>query len=30
VIDHLIGDSPQRGAEYLEGVVVNALNGASK
>jgi thiol-disulfide isomerase/thioredoxin len=30
VIDHLIGDGPQRGAEYLEGVVVNALNGASK
>jgi thiol-disulfide isomerase/thioredoxin len=30
MIDHLIGDSPQRGAEYLEGVVVNALNGASK
>jgi thiol-disulfide isomerase/thioredoxin len=30
VIDHLIGDSPQRGAEYLEGVVVNALNGTSK
>ncbi len=30
VIEHLIGDSPQRGAEYLERVVVDTLNGASK
>jgi thiol-disulfide isomerase/thioredoxin len=30
VIEHLIGDSPQRGAEYLERVIVDALNGASK
>lgn len=30
VIEHLIGDSPQRGAEYLERVIVENLNGASK
>jgi len=30
VIDHLIGDSPRRGAEYLERVIVDNLNGASK
>jgi len=30
VIEHLIGDSPQRGAEYLERVIVDNLNGASK
>jgi len=30
VIEHLIGDSPQRGSEYLERVIVDNLNGASK
>jgi thiol-disulfide isomerase/thioredoxin len=30
VIEHLIGESPQRGADYLERVIVNNLNGASK
>ena len=30
VIEHLIGDSPQRGADYLERVIVDNLNGASK
>jgi len=30
VIEHLIGDSPQRGAEYLERVILDTLNGASK
>ncbi|HEY7182759.1 MAG TPA: TlpA disulfide reductase family protein [Blastocatellia bacterium] len=30
VIEHLIGESPQRGAEYLERVIVDTLNGSSK
>jgi thiol-disulfide isomerase/thioredoxin len=30
VIEHLIGDSPQRGAEYLERVIIDNLDGASK
>jgi len=30
VIEYLIGDSPQRGAEYLEQVIVDTLNGGSK
>jgi thiol-disulfide isomerase/thioredoxin len=30
VIEHLIGDSPPRDAEYLEQVIVDTLNGGSK
>jgi thiol-disulfide isomerase/thioredoxin len=30
VIEHLIGESPQRGADYLERVIADNLNGASK
>ena len=30
VIDHLIGESPQRGIQYLERVISENLNGASK
>jgi thiol-disulfide isomerase/thioredoxin len=30
VIEHLIGESPQRGAEYLERVILDTLNGSSK
>jgi hypothetical protein len=30
VIEHLIGDSPTQVAEYLEQVIVDALNGRSK
>lgn len=30
VIEHMIGDSPQRGIEYLEKIVSQELNGASK
>ena len=30
VIEHLIGDSPPRGAEYLEQVIVDTLNSGSK
>jgi hypothetical protein len=30
VIENLIGDSPQRGADYLERVIIDNLDGASK
>jgi hypothetical protein len=30
VIERLIGESPQRGADYLERVIVGNLNSASK
>lgn len=30
VVEHLIGDDPQRGIDYLERVVVNSLNGTAK
>jgi len=30
VIEHLIGDSPPRGADYLERVIIDNLGGASK
>jgi hypothetical protein len=30
VIEHLIGDSPPRGADYLERVIIDNLDSASK